>query len=54
MTPTVWIGLAIVAVGLFMLVAGVGPWLLLPIAVIVVGVVVAVFGKTRSSRGAGS
>jgi uncharacterized membrane-anchored protein len=48
MTMIMWLGVAILLVGLFMLVAGIGQYLWMPIAVILVGVAVAVVGRTRA------
>jgi membrane protein implicated in regulation of membrane protease activity len=48
-----WVGVGVLVVGLFMLVAGIGP-LWLPIAVIVVGVVVALVSRNRVRQNLGS
>lgn len=46
MTRIFWPAVAVAVIGLFMLVAGIGP-LWLPIVVTLLGVVVAVVSKTR-------
>ena len=46
MNPILWLGMAVLVVGLFMLVAGIGP-LWLPIVVVLAGVAIAVLGKVR-------
>ncbi len=54
MTRIFWVvAAAVIVVGLFMLVAGIGP-LWLPIVIIAVGVVVAVAGKVRPRLSASS
>jgi hypothetical protein len=49
MNPVIWVGVALFVIGLFMLIAGVGP-LWLPVAVILVAITVGVLGKTRAAR----
>jgi len=46
MKPLLWLGIVVVLVGLFMLVAGIGP-LWLPIVVVLAGAAIAVLGKVR-------
>ena len=46
MKPILWLGIAVLLVGLFMLVAGIGP-LWLPIVVVLAGIAIAVIGKVR-------
>jgi hypothetical protein len=48
MSPLLWLGIVVLLIGLFMLVAGIGP-LWLPIAVILAGVALGVLGKLRPS-----
>jgi hypothetical protein len=46
MTPVLWAGIVVLVVGLFMLVAGIGP-LWLPIVVVLAGIAVVVAGKFK-------
>lgn len=46
MKPILWLGIIVLLVGLFMLVAGIGP-LWLPIAVVLAGIAIIVVGKVR-------
>ena len=48
MSPLLWLGIVVLLIGLFMLVAGIGP-LWLPIVVILAGVALGVLGKLRPS-----
>lgn len=43
-SPVLWLGIVVLLVGLFMLVAGIGP-LWLPIVVVLAGIAVTVAGK---------
>ena len=46
MKPLLWLGIVVVLVGLFMVIAGIGP-LWLPIVVVLAGAAIAVLGKVR-------
>ncbi len=46
MTPMLWAGIVVLVVGLFMLIAGIGP-LWLPIVVVLAGIAVIAAGKLK-------